>query len=266
MKGILLADGWGARVVPGRSRGLRLGRRRGRGRLSAGGGHPRGGHDGGGPLRNGPDAAYRANALGSANVARACHRHGARPLAMSTDYVFSGELDRPYHEWDEPDPRTVYGRSKAAGEEAVRTLCPDHVIVRTAWLYGPGGPSFLHTMLKMGREPGPPLKVVDDQRGGPTSTRWLAACLERLLFEPVGGTVHASCEGETTWFGFAREIFALWGLRRELVPCRTGEFPRTTSRPANSRLKKRILRLLGWPPPATWRDEPASFRNEYPEG
>lgn len=201
-----------------------------------------------------PDAAYRVNALGSANVARAAAKHGARLIAISTDYVFNGLLDRPYHEFDKPDPRTVYGASKRAGEEAVQCHCPDHTIVRLAWLYGENGPSFLHTMLKLGRESGAPVRVVKDQVGNPTSTDAVAELIGRLLETPVPGIVHGSCEGDATWFEFARAIFEKKGFTREVLPCTTAEFPRPAPRPANSRLEKRMLRLAGLPSMPHWRD------------
>lgn len=200
-----------------------------------------------------PDKAYRINALGSAQVARAAARHGARLIAVSTDYVFDGSAARPYHEFDAPAPRTVYGASKWAGEEAVRRHCPDHTIIRIAWLYGEDGPSFLHTMLKLGAQAGAPLKVVHDQTGNPTSTDAVAELIGQLLERPLPGVVHGSCEGEATWFEFARAIFERAGLRRELVPCATAEFPRPAPRPANSRLEKRMLRLAGFPPMPHWQ-------------
>ena len=132
--------------------------------------------------------AWAVNAVGSANVAIVAHRRGARLIAVSTDYVFSGDLHRPYHEWDEVDPRSVYGQSKLAGEQAIRTHCPDHVIARIAWLYGPGGPSFVHTMLRLGKAEGPPVKVVDDQIGNPTSTFAVAETIKVLLERPICGT------------------------------------------------------------------------------
>ena len=208
-----------------------------------------------------PDAAYRMNALGSAQIALAAARHGARLIAISTDYVFDGLLDRPYHEYDAPAPRTVYGASKLAGEEAVLRHCPDHTILRIAWLYGEEGPSFLHTMLRLGAQAGAPLKVVDDQLGNPTSTAAVAGLIGRLLDTPIPGVVHGSCEGEATWYGFARRIFERASLRRELVPCATSEFPRPAPRPANSRLEKRVLRLASFPPMPHWQEALENFMN-----
>jgi dTDP-4-dehydrorhamnose reductase len=212
------------------------------------------------------DAAYRANAIGSANVAIACQRAGARLIAISTDYVFDGQATRPYHEWDPTVPRTAYGASKLAGEHAIRTHCPDHVILRTAWLYGPGGPSFLHTMLKVGAEPGPTLKIVEDQVGNPTSTDALADCVRWVIETPVVGTFHASCEGETSWFGFAQAIFDERPSLRQRTPCATVDFPRPAPRPANSRLDKRALRTAGLGPMQHWRDSLARFFTEHPGG
>ena len=212
------------------------------------------------------ERAFAANAAGPTNLAQICSRHGTRLVHLSTDYVFAGDLDRPYHELDQPAPRTVYGRSKLAGEEAVRTHCSDHLIARVAWLYGPGGPSFLHTMLRLGSENGPALTVVDDQIGNPTSTDAVAAALLPLLDHPLRGTVHLTCEDETSWFGFAQAIFARCGLTRGLRPCTTAEFPRPAPRPANSRLDKQALRQAGLPPMPTWQESLDRFLSEFPHG
>lgn len=210
------------------------------------------------------DDAMRVNAIGSGNIAAACNRHRAKMIAISTDYVFSGTLDRPYHEWDEPGPVSVYGQSKLAGENHVRQLCPNHLIARVAWLYGPGGPSFLHTIVRLSQNQDQ-LKIVDDQHGNPTSTFAVADQLARLIELPLAGTIHLTCEGETTWFGFAQELFRLLGRRIDLQPCTTGEFPRPAPRPANSRLEKAFLRLQGLPPLPHWRDALAEFiTSEYP--
>lgn len=211
------------------------------------------------------DLAYAVNALGSAHVAAACHRQRARLIAISTDYVFDGRLGRPAHEWDQPAPLTVYGASKLAGELAVARHCPDHCILRVAWLYGPGGPSFLHTMIKLWSQEGGPMKVVDDQRGNPTTTDAVADLILRLLDQPLVGVVHATCEGEATWYRFAQAIQALRPGRRPLIPCTTAEFPRPAPRPADSRLEKRVLRLSGLTPMPAWEDALVRFLREHPQ-
>jgi len=212
------------------------------------------------------DLAYRLNAVGSMNVAAACHRNGVRLIAISTDYVFGGELDRPYHEFDMAGgAHTVYGASKFAGEEMIRRHCPNHVICRISWLYGPGGPSFVHAMMNLADGTRPVLKVVDDQHGNPTSTFAVARELEVILNRPeLVGTFHMTCEGEATWAEFAREIFRLTGKKQDVQPCTTAEFPRPAPRPLNSRLEKRMLRLCGLPPMPDWHDALAEFmKYEY---
>ena len=207
------------------------------------------------------DLAYRLNARGSANVAAACHRNGVRLVAISTDYVFDGDADRPYTEFDHPTGgRTVYGKSKFAGEEAVRALCPNHVVCRISWLYGFGGPSFVHAMLKLADGTRPVLKVVDDQRGNPTSALAVARGLREILRRPkLCGTFHLTCEGEASWAEFASEIFRLRGIRQQIQPCTTAEFPRPAPRPANSRLEKMMLRVSGLPPMPHWKDALEEF-------
>jgi dTDP-4-dehydrorhamnose reductase len=212
------------------------------------------------------EAAYRLNAIGSANIAIACQRAGARLIAISTDYVFSGDASRPYHEWDEPAPRTVYGATKLAGEVAVRTHCADHIIARVAWLYGPGGPSFVHTMLRLGSQAGDPLRVVNDQIGNPTSTIAVAAGLDQLIDGAIVGTVHLTCSGETSWYGFTQEIMRLRGFERVVIPCTTDAYPRPAPRPSNSRLDKMALRLHGFPEMPIWQDALAFFLRAHPNG
>ena len=183
------------------------------------------------------DLAFRLNARGTANVAAACARRGIRLIAISTDYVFEGDADRPYTEFDRPTGgRTVYGQSKFAGEEAVRSLCPNHVIARISWLYGTGGPSFVHAMMNLADGTRPVLKVVSDQHGNPTSTTAVARRLRDILKRPnLCGTFHLTCEGEATWAEFAAEIFRLAGRTQTVQPCTTDEFPRPAPRPRNSR-------------------------------
>lgn len=199
-----------------------------------------------------PELAFEINVRGTENVAAACRQVGARLIAFSTDYVFDGSLPRPYHEEDEPNPQTVYGRSKLAGELAVRQLCPDHLILRIAWLYGAGGPSFVHTMLRLGRQPGVPLRVVDDQIGNPTSADAVAERVLALLDTTATGTWHLTAEGEATWYQFARAIAGVVPFERRVLPCATADYPRPARRPANSRLQKRQLERHALRPMDHW--------------
>lgn len=212
------------------------------------------------------EAAHRNNVAASANIAHAANAGNARLIAFSTDYVFSGDSDRPYREDDAPAPRTVYGKTKLEAEQAIASLCQNHLICRLAWLYGPGGPSFVHTMLKLGKEDGAPLRVVNDQIGNPTSTDAVADKVEILLQTPATGIMHLTCEGEATWMQFTQEIFAIKGLTRPIVPCRTEEYPRPAPRPANSRLEKGALAKLKLPPMPDWREALRDFFIRYPEG
>lgn len=207
------------------------------------------------------DLAFCINALGSENVARACAAHRARLVAISTDYAFPGDSDQPYSETDFANGgKTVYGQSKFAGEEAVRKYAPDAIVARVAWLYGKGGPSFVHAMLALAQRGLPELKVVNDQFGNPTSTQAVARKLGMLLGRPaLSGTFHLTCEGEATWYHFACEIFRLKGIAQKVVPCTTAEFPRPAPRPMNSRLEKQALRLAGLPPMPHWKDALAEF-------
>lgn len=208
------------------------------------------------------DLAFRLNEDGSRNVALAAKACGARLFAISTDYVFSGEPPREPWAWSETDiprPRTVYGASKFAGEQMIQMLLHEAVIIRIAWLYGAGGPSFVHTMAKLGAQEGAPLKVVNDQRGNPTSTKTVADVIKFLMTKSdVSGIVHGTCEDQCTWYDLTVELFRLLGLKREVVPCTTEEFPRPAPRPHNSALKKSVLNLLGYRTPK-WQDALAEF-------
>ena len=210
------------------------------------------------------DLAFRLNEDGSRNVALAAKACGARLFAISTDYVFSGEPPREPWAWSETDiprPRTVYGASKFAGEQMIQMLLPEAVIIRIAWLYGAGGPSFVHTMAKLGAQEGAPLKVVNDQRGNPTSAKAVADVIRFLLTRPdVSGIVHATCEDQCTWYDLACEVKRLLGDRfpRAVEPCTTEEFPRPAPRPHNSALKKSVLNVLGYRTP-NWKKALADF-------
>ena len=207
------------------------------------------------------DLAYRLNAYGSTNVAMACHRNNIRLIAISTDYVFEGDATRPYHEYDVPTGgQTIYGKSKYAGEEAIRRHCPNHVIARVSWLYGLGGPSFVHAMVGLADGSRPILKVVDDQIGNPTSAFAVANALREIVNRPtLVGAYHLTCEGEASWYTFAKAIFEEMGISQEVQPCTTEAFPRPAPRPKNSRLDKMMLRLSGLPSMPHWRDALRAF-------
>ncbi len=213
------------------------------------------------------ETAYKLNRDGSRNVAISCNRYGIRLIAISTDYVFSGDSDRPYRESDIADGgRTVYGKSKFSGEEEIRKYCPDHIIARISWLYGAGGPSFVHTMTALADGSRPELKVVADQHGNPTSTVAVARQLANLISHPgLTGVFHLTCEGEATWYEFACEIFRLTGIKQKITPCTTAEFPRPAPRPLNSRLEKARLKTEGLPPMPHWQDALKEFiLTEFP--
>jgi dTDP-4-dehydrorhamnose reductase len=157
-------------------------------------------------------AALAVNGSGAANVAAGCAQVNARMIQLSTDYVFAGTARRPYPEDAEPAPASAYGRTKLAGEQAVLDGLPDSgSILRTAWLYGAHGGNFVATMIRLERER-PTVAVVDDQHGQPTSTTVVG---ERIIAMVAGqapaGIYHATCSGQTTWYGLAREVFRLAG-------------------------------------------------------
>jgi dTDP-4-dehydrorhamnose reductase len=192
-----------------------------------------------------PERAFAVNATGPANLAAACARRGLPLIHVSTDYVFDGAKAGWYCEDDPIAPLGVYGRSKAEGERLIREALPRHVIVRTAWLYAAHGQNFVRTMLRLAAER-PELRVVQDQLGCPTAAAELARILVAItqaVLQPGAacwGTYHGCGGGETSWYGFAQEIFR---LRRErvgsaphLVPITTADYPTPARRPANSRL------------------------------
>jgi dTDP-4-dehydrorhamnose reductase len=198
-----------------------------------------------------PEAAYALNAAAPGLLAEAARENGARLIHVSTDYVFDGTGARPWREDDPTGPASVYGRSKLAGEQAVRAALADHVIVRTAWVYSPFGSNFVRTMLNLARTR-PALQVVDDQIGNPTSALDLAdgllAILDTWDDEPargLGATCHLAGTGAASWADFAREIFALSRMRggpsAEVSGIPTALWPAKAPRPLNSRLSSELF-------------------------
>ena len=200
-------------------------------------------------------AAFAVNATAAGILATACARNDAWLLHLSTDYVFDGAADRPYPESAPLAPRSAYGRTKAAGEWAVRAELPDrHWILRTAWLYGAHGPNFVRTMSRLEAER-ETVDVVDDQRGQPTWTRDLAArIVETVESGAPPGTYHATNAGETTWYGLARAVFELLGADPDRVRPTTSEtYVRPAPRPAYSVLGHSGWARAGLPAMRDWR-------------
>jgi dTDP-4-dehydrorhamnose reductase len=191
-----------------------------------------------------PDRALAANALAVRWLRQAAELDGAHLVHISTDYVFDGTLDRPYDEWDAPNPQSVYGRSKLGGE---REAGPDATIVRTSWVNGAAGDNVVKTVLRLAAD-GAPLAFVDDQRGCPTFTADLAPMIRRLAIDRRAGVHHVTNQGDVSWCEFARAIVAAAGHDPSIVEAiATSDLdpPRPASRPANSVLDNAALRIAG---------------------
>jgi dTDP-4-dehydrorhamnose reductase len=204
-------------------------------------------------------AATAINGEGAGNVARAAAASGARLGQVSTDYVFDGAKREPWLESDPVAPLQAYGRTKLAGELAVAAANAEHAIVRTAWLFGAGGPNFVETMLRLGAERDE-VTVVTDQRGGPTWTGHLAPALVEIA-ERRGdvGVFHAAGAGECSWYEFAVEILDRARLRCRAVPTTSEAFARPARRPAYSVLGTERAPGVGLPP---WPDGLAAYLAE----
>jgi dTDP-4-dehydrorhamnose reductase len=198
-------------------------------------------------------AAFAANGTGVANLARACDLAGARFVHISTDYVFDGAATRPYDESALPTPASAYGRTKVAGEWAARALCPDTVLVRTAWLYGAHGSCFPRTVAAA-LATRPTLEVVTDQIGQPTWTRDVAELVRELLaVRAPAGVYHATASGQTSWHGFALAVADSVGADRSRVHETTAAaYVRAAPRPAYSVLGHRTLEHIGVDPIGPW--------------
>ncbi|KEI46090.1 dTDP-4-dehydrorhamnose reductase [Saccharopolyspora rectivirgula] len=213
------------------------------------------------------ERAELVNATAPAILARVCRENGAPLVHVSTDYVFSGEASQPYEPEDATDPRTVYGRTKLAGERAVLESEAHAWVVRTAWVYGAHGTNFVKTMLRLQAEKDQ-LTVVHDQVGSPTWAADLAAGLVELAEliaqrnGPAARVLHCTNSGQTSWFEFARAIFTEVGADPQRVqPCTSAEFPRPAPRPAYSVLSGRSWQQAGLTPLRPWREAlAAAFR------
>jgi dTDP-4-dehydrorhamnose reductase len=212
------------------------------------------------------ESAWAANVSGPLNLAESVKRWGGHLIHISTDYVFDGRkpASEYYVEEDETNPLSYYGKTKLAGENAVRKITERHTIVRTAWLYGAMGHNFLRTMLKLARaNPATELKVVNDQFGSPTWSYRLALQIEKLVEKGARGIYHATAEGVCTWFELANYFLNKMEVPHRLVPCTNDEFPTAAVRPKNSILENRRLKEAGIHIMAPWQDDVAIYVEQF---
>lgn len=209
------------------------------------------------------ETARSVNAMGPRFLAEAALQLDAFLIHLSTDYVFDGSKAPPqaYFEEDAPSPVNTYGRTKLEGEQFVRMTTPKHLIVRSAWLYGRSGRSFPRSVLRQVTQ-GKTLRVVNDQFGSPTWSQTLASQICALIEMNVKGTVHATAHGHCTWYDFAKEFLQYMDIQAKLTPCATCDYPRPASRPPNSILDNRRLRILGQDCMRHWREDLERFVKE----
>ncbi|MDA4846559.1 dTDP-4-dehydrorhamnose reductase [Hoeflea poritis] len=213
-----------------------------------------------------PDIAFAVNETGAGAVAAAARVMGAPVIHLSTDYVFSGELDRPYREDDQPDPQSVYGASKLAGERAVAAANEQHIILRTSWVYSPYGKNFRNTMLRLA-ETRDEIPVVDDQIGNPTSAHEIADTILSICLGPLAqsevtpwGVFHLAGKEAMSWADFAekimRESSVKGGPFAKIRRITSAEYPTRARRPMNSRLAASRLAAC-FPKAGKYRSRPA---------
>lgn len=185
--------------------------------------------------------AFKVNALGARNLSTAARKIGARIVHLSTDDVFDGESNTPYNEFDNTFPKTIYGKSKLAGENFVRELAPKHIIVRSSWVYGEGK-SFVQTVIDCAKE-NKELSVPDDQFASPTSAELLAKKIVELMYNADDGLYHVVCKGHCSRFEFAKEILNLSGLKLDIKKISSKEDTIHYIRPSYTVLDTLMLRI-----------------------
>jgi dTDP-4-dehydrorhamnose reductase len=200
------------------------------------------------------EEAYRCNALGPRNLALATSARHIPLLHVSTDYVFDGASEKPYHEFDQTNPLSIYGKSKLAGEQAVAACNPRHYIVRTAWLYSPDGKNFPRTMLSLASRD--EVRVVSDQYGSPTYAPHLAEAIVDLIETEAYGIYHLAGGGGASWYELTLKLYQLCGIGTRIRPVATSEFPRPAVRPRYSVLTSIQDPQILLPP---WEDGLAEF-------
>ena len=206
--------------------------------------------------------AYLVNAVGAKNVSYASFKVNAKVVYFSTDYVFDGLKGVPYNEFDEPNPISVYGRSKLAGEIYTKEHNPNHLILRISWLYGINGSNFVKTIIRLAKEKGE-LRVVNDQFGSPTYTLDVVRQTWKLVQEDSVGLYHSSNLGQTTWFEFAKRIVEKLNLNAKVIPIKTEEFLTLAERPNFSVLENYLLKLDNKNIMHSWEEALEDFVKSY---
>lgn len=211
-----------------------------------------------------PELAYKVNALGARNLSIAARKIGAKMIQISTDDVFDGERTEPYCEFDDTNPKTVYGRSKRAGENYVKEFTEKHFIIRSNWMYGKGR-NFVNDLLAR-VEKEKTLSIASDQFGSPTSAEDLAKLVLKLAETNEYGTYHATAKGTCSRYEFAKEILRLTGKEAEIIPVPTKDSAFSSVRPAYAVLDNFILRILNMYEMPEWKVSLEKFVKEMQGG
>lgn len=208
------------------------------------------------------DTAFNVNSLGPRNLAIAAQKVNTKLIHISTDYVFSGDGNEPYCEYDICNPQSIYGKTKYLGEQYVKEFCSKYFIVRTSWLYGYEGNNFVKTIMNLAgqRES---IKLVNDQRGNPTNANDLAYHILKLVDSNEYGIYHCTGNGECSWYDFACKIVEYANINCEVMPCTTEEFPRPAKRPSYSSLNNMMLKNTIGDKMRFWQDALKNFIKNY---
>ena len=208
------------------------------------------------------DTAFNVNSLGPRNLAIAAQKVNTKLIHISTDYVFSGDGNEPYCEYDICNPQSIYGKTKYLGEQFVKEFCSKYFIVRTSWLYGYEGNNFVKTIMNLA-EQRESIKVVNDQRGNPTNANDLAYHILKLVDSNEYGIYHCTGNGECSWYDFACKIVEYANINCEVMPCTTEEFPRPAKRPSYSSLNNMMLKNTIGDKMRFWQDALKNFIKNY---
>jgi len=214
-----------------------------------------------------PAKAFQINGIGALNLAKVCQDTGVRLVHYSTDYVFDGSKQKPYTEDDRPNPLNVYANTKLSGEYFALNYCDKSFVIRVSGIYGKvpcraKGGNFITTMVKLAKEK-PEVKVVNDEILTPTSTSWIAKNTAELIKTDTFGLYHMSCEGESSWYEFAKVIWDTLKLKTPLYPASVNDFPLVVKRPFYSVLENRNLNKLGINQMPGWKEALKEFLKNF---